>query len=127
MNDPGGFNPISNINLTIDQASASISDPTDMTSDPLVPGTYKPTNLSPAGIVAGPPRPDGPYSTSLSVFNGTSLNGTWGLFVRDFSASDAGQLASGLGVQGIAPQHGSLLLLGIGLLVVAGWLRRRAR
>jgi len=125
MNDTGGINPITNVNLIIDdQASASIPDPI---SGSLASGTYKPTNPIPADTFAPPAFADGPYSSSLSVFNGTSLNGTWSLFVKDFSAGDGGQLALGFGLQGTAAEPMSLLLLGVGLMVVAGWLRRRAR
>ena len=36
-----------------------------------------------------------PYPADLAVFNGTSPNGTWNLFVLDDGADDAGQLANG--------------------------------
>jgi subtilisin-like proprotein convertase family protein len=126
MNDTGGINPIVNIRLTIDdQASSTIPDPI---SGSLLSGTYKPTNLSPGDTFAPPSLAAGPYSTSLSVFNGTSLNGTWSLFIRDFSAGDGGQLSLGFGLQGTAPEPAPLLLLGLGLMVVAACLgRRRSR
>jgi subtilisin-like proprotein convertase family protein len=125
MNNTGGINPISSINLTIDdQASTAIPDPI---SGSLPSGTYKPTNLSPADTFDPPPLAAGPYSTSLAVFNGTFLNGTWSLFIRDFSAGDGGQLASGFSLQGTTPtpEPQSLLLRGVGLITSAAWLRRR--
>jgi len=125
MNDTGGINPIVNIKLTIDdQASSSIPDPI---FGSLPPGTYKPTNLSPSDSFAPPSLAAGPYSTSLAVFNGTSLNGTWSLFIRDFSAGDAGVLSGGFGLQGTAPEPSTFVLYGIGLIVLASLLRRRLR
>jgi hypothetical protein len=51
---------------------------------PLTSGTYKPTN----GIDTNPdsfasPAPSGPYSTSLSRFDGQNPNGLWNLYLTD--------------------------------------------
>ena len=44
-------------------------------------------------MVRGNPRsPAGPYSTVLSVFNGTNPNGTWSLYVYDHANPDSGTI-----------------------------------
>lgn len=84
MADVGGATDITNLNLTFDQAAATLV-PT-----PIVAGTYRPTNASP---FSGPaPAPPAPYGTSLSIFNGTSPNGTWSLYAFDDAGGDKGSL-----------------------------------
>jgi subtilisin-like proprotein convertase family protein len=98
MADTGGSDlfPVSGVNLTFDDAaSASLSDESQITS-----GTYKPTiGTSLSGCIAPSsfpaPAPAGPYGVSLSVFNDTSPNGTWSLYVIDDTLEDTGSISGG--------------------------------
>jgi subtilisin-like proprotein convertase family protein len=96
MTDVGGngANPASRVNLTFDDvASSALPD-----EGQLVSGTYQPTRgtlfsancSAPSSFPA--PAPEGPYGTSLSVFNGTNPNGTWQLYVIDDTPFDAGSI-----------------------------------
>lgn len=90
MSDAGGGFDVGNVNLTFDSA-ASTSLPNNAQ---ILSSTYLPANYgSPDSFSA--PAPAGPYSTSLSVFNGTTPNGSWQLFVVDDEALDVGSIASG--------------------------------
>ena len=94
MSDVGGTRPVSNINLTFDDAAAS-SLPVNAG---LSAGTFKPTdgdggqgasdNLLPS------PAPAGPYQTSLSVFNGIDPNGAWSLYIVDDTGVDSGTITA---------------------------------
>ena len=53
-----------------------------------VAGTYRPTNYR--GVTL--PGVPGPYSTTLSAFNGTNPNGTWSLYVFDFVSGSSGTI-----------------------------------
>ncbi len=91
MSDAGGSLDAVNVTLTLDStASASLPDTTQLLS-----GTYRPTNRTGSPDVFTAPAPAAPYSTSLDVFNGTSPNGSWQLFVNDDAAGDLGSLMSG--------------------------------
>ena len=81
MADVGGSTDITNVILTFDDAALTTVPAT------IVPGTYRPTTGAFDGT---PPAPVGPYGNALSVFNGTSPNGTWKLFVFDDAAVDSG-------------------------------------
>jgi subtilisin-like proprotein convertase family protein len=83
------------------------ADPTDVANrditfvdgQPAVPaaalanGRYAPTNVG-AGDAFPAPAPAGPYGTTLDVFDGTSANGTWSLFVFDDQGVDTGNIGS---------------------------------
>ena len=56
-------------------------------------GTFAPTNLEPGDVMPAP-APAGPYTSALSVFNGTNPNGAWNLFIMDDAAGDVGTLTS---------------------------------
>lgn len=88
MSDAGGGGDVAGVTLTFDD-SAGMSVPSPMTS-----GTYRPTNDLTADLFPAP-APAGPYSTALSVFNGTDANGTWALYVVDDAAVDFGSIAGG--------------------------------
>jgi subtilisin-like proprotein convertase family protein len=94
MSDAGGSAPVSKITLTFDDLAIAALP----SSNALQSGTFKPTDFPPADVFPSP-APNGPYGTTLSVFNGKSANGTWRLFVvDDFSAADGGQIAGGWGL-----------------------------
>src|SRR5690606_32455839 len=97
MSDAGCNYAISGVNLTFDQ-SAGTPLPDD---GQIVTGTYLPSNYDNrcGGFVADdgfpPDAPDGPYDTSLDVFNGTDPKGDWNLYVVDDAAGDSGSIAGG--------------------------------
>jgi hypothetical protein len=93
MSDVGGEFSVSSANLTFDDTGPAL------TSGPVVSGTYKPTNLSDMDGTADDypsPAPTGPYSSTLSVFNGTDPAGQWKLFVvDDYYLADGGSFLGG--------------------------------
>lgn len=90
MSDVGGNDDVSGVNLTFDDGAASSLPDSGMIAS----GTYRPTNAG-AGDTFSPPAPAGPYGSTLSVFDGTSPNGAWNLFVVDDSLADTGSIANG--------------------------------
>jgi hypothetical protein len=69
-------------------------------------GPFKPTDNDPGAGSFPAPAPPAPYSTALSVFNGTAPNGTWTLFARDLLiGGDSPSLSGGwsLTVDSAAP------------------------
>jgi Ca2+-binding RTX toxin-like protein len=62
---------------------------------PCANGSYKPTTGPFDGIVFPPNAPPGPYAVAMSVFNGGPANGTWRLFISDFSAGSGGVISGG--------------------------------
>lgn len=91
MSDAGGGNPVTNQTLTFDDAAAA-SLPVNST---LISGTWKPTNYNNGDTFPWPAPANAPTGTTLSVFNATSPNGTWSLFVYDDATVDAGSIVSG--------------------------------
>src|SRR5207237_565165 len=90
MSDAGGDIDGNNVTLTFDSAaSASLPD-----SGPISSGTYRPTNYEDSDWFFAP-GPPGPYGSSLSVFNQTSPNGSWQLFLNDDAQGDFGSIAGG--------------------------------
>jgi subtilisin-like proprotein convertase family protein len=90
MSDAGGTTDITGVTLTIDdQAPALLPDSTVLTS-----GTFRPANHGGADTFP-PPAPAPSGSVPLSVFNGTSPNGTWNLYVADDLSGDWGEFAGG--------------------------------
>lgn len=98
MSDTGGGNPISNVNLTLDDEAASgLADSMQISS-----GTYKPSNFgSPvdnfSGSGASEPAPG--YGANLSVFDGADPNGDWKLYVVDDFSSNTGQISNGWSIK----------------------------
>jgi hypothetical protein len=124
MDGAGGFTPVVNANITLDDQA-----PTNLPASGGIPsGSYRPTNFFPADIFP-PPAPGAPYGALLSVFNSTNPNGTWSLFVNDFAEEDSGTISGGwtLSVLSVTavPEPSILLLLGSGLLAIAAWMRQK--
>jgi subtilisin-like proprotein convertase family protein len=123
MDGAGGVTPAINVNLLFDdEASSGLS-----SSGPLSSGSFKPTNFFPTDIYNPPALAAGPYASQLSVFDNQLVNGTWSLFVKDFSAGDSGLISGGFGLQVTTPEPSTLMLYGFGLIVLASLLRRRLR
>jgi hypothetical protein len=87
-----GSAPLNNITLNFDDnAAAFLGQPYPTTLPIIASGNYKPSNYSFNGFrdiypfVGDTPTgaPEGPYGSTLSVFNNTSPNGTWKLFAVD--------------------------------------------
>jgi hypothetical protein len=94
MSDAGGSGQLNNVNLIFDDSAASQLSTSQITS-----GTYKPTNFDNGDKDAFPsPAPAKPFGTALSVFNGTSPNGNWNLFVLDEYTSGSGSISGGWSV-----------------------------
>jgi len=98
MSDTGGTNSVSGLNITLDDAGASLlPDATALTT-----GTFKPTDYGAESSFPAP-APGTPYNepgtagaaTFSSVFSGANANGTWSLYVADDTGSDSGTIASG--------------------------------
>jgi subtilisin-like proprotein convertase family protein len=90
---PTTFNPA---NVTFDDDAAT------SLSGPIISGTYKPTDNVAGGATFPPPAPGSPQesapagsATFASVFNGSSANGTWQLYVIDTAAGDSGNISGG--------------------------------
>jgi subtilisin-like proprotein convertase family protein len=101
MSDAGGTNDFVNTNITIDDnAAAVMSD-----SGVIAAGSWKPTNYDTTTDVFAAPAPASPYTnaspagsdTLTSVFgsNGTAMNGTWSLYIRDDLGTDVGTVTGG--------------------------------
>ncbi|MFL6241306.1 MAG: beta strand repeat-containing protein [Actinomycetes bacterium] len=95
MSDAGGLTGISNVNLTLDDAAASLLPD----SSTIASGTYKPTDYE-AGDLFPSPAPSGPYgapapvgTATLASFAGGSANGTWSLYLVDDSAGLSGSIS----------------------------------
>lgn len=87
MSDAGGNHPLTGQRLVFDDAAVNfLPDDTQIAA-----GTYKPTNFG-AGDTFPAPAPAPAGTSTLSVFNGTNPNGTWGLYVVDDSAGDFGNM-----------------------------------
>lgn len=90
MSDAGGGNRLTDARITFDDsATSSVPD-----NGAIASGSYKPANYEAAETMAAP-APAGPYSTTLSAFNGVDPNGTWSLYVQDDTAPDGGTILGG--------------------------------
>jgi subtilisin-like proprotein convertase family protein len=85
--DCGGDDPVAQVTLTFDDEA------TPKDCSPTVTGTYQPD----AGLSNAFPAPAPPLSgnDALAVFDGSSPNGEWQLFVYDDSDLDSGLFAGG--------------------------------
>lgn len=88
MSDVGGLNAVTNIDLVFDDAYPPL------THDPLVSGTYSPTNLNDGFGTDDfdPPAPPPPYESVLSALTGKAGNGTWQLYVMDDFGGEGGSI-----------------------------------
>jgi uncharacterized repeat protein (TIGR01451 family) len=90
MSDTGGAHAVTNVTLTLDDASGiQLPD-----SGALTNGTYRPTDYEP-GDLFPPSAPSGPYVASLGVFSGANPNGNWALYVFDDTPGDGGNISGG--------------------------------
>jgi uncharacterized repeat protein (TIGR01451 family) len=80
--------PVSNLDLTFDDAGPALS-----ASAALASGSYKPTSYS-SGSSYPAPAPAGPYGSVLSALV-NSPNGQWSLYITDDSGGDAGTISGG--------------------------------
>jgi hypothetical protein len=91
MSDVGGTPDATNLNITLDDnAASSLSD-----AGPLASGTFKPTDINDGADTFSAPAPAASGNTALSVFNGSSPNGTWSLYVVDDTALNSGSIGGG--------------------------------
>lgn len=87
--------PLTSRTYTFDQTAGSQLPTTGLPAS----GTFRPNNNGGTRTFqpgTGVPAP--PYASDLSVFNGvagSSLNGTWSLYVKDFVSGDSGSIAGG--------------------------------
>ncbi len=95
FSDVGGGGDINNVTVTLSDSAATALTATGQ----IVSGTYKPTDVEPGDRgeldTFSAPAPAGPYAAPLSVFNGSSPNGTWSLYVVDDGPGDQGSIGSG--------------------------------
>jgi len=100
MSDMGGGGDVSNINLVLRDGAAGPLSTTQLVSGEFQPGnTDTTTDVFPAPAPAAPyqnPAPAG-AATFVSTFgsNGSTMNGTWSLYVRDDAGADVGTIAGG--------------------------------
>jgi uncharacterized delta-60 repeat protein/uncharacterized repeat protein (TIGR01451 family) len=108
---------INNVTLTFDDTSTNILP----YAAQILPGTYPPTSYASfPPLFPAPPAPfltnatAPPFATNLSVFNGTSPNGSWALYVYDDTYLNSGSIANGwqlnLSVTGPVPGAADLPL-----------------
>jgi hypothetical protein len=94
MSDVGNAGSVNGINLTLDDEAAN---PLPL-NDPLLSGSYKPTDIDFSSEDAAFPFPASSAPTdgsALSVFDGTDPNGIWNLFIVDDASVDSGQFVGG--------------------------------
>lgn len=87
LSDAGGGTDAVNVELRFVDGGAQAP-------NPLVAGTYGPTNAA-AGDAFPAPAPAAPHGDSLATFDNTDPNGTWRLFVVDDAAADTGSMSAG--------------------------------
>ncbi len=98
LSDVGSSGNWSNDTITLDDAATNSY---TSTSNNLPGGTYRPTNNSSGGTCGSDTQPSpapAPSITTLAGFNGlsgTSVNGTWSLYITDDCDNDTGGTISG--------------------------------
>jgi subtilisin-like proprotein convertase family protein len=91
---------LNNVDLVFSEGSAPLPD-----SGPIVSDVYRPTNQG-LPIDTFPPGAAESYTTSLAVFNNTSPNGDWKLYVVDDHIGDHGSIAGGWTLQVTVTEFG---------------------
>lgn len=97
MSDFGAGTPgLSNVSVTLDDYAATPvpSVVTGNTGRPFVSGSYRPANSGTTDQFPSP-APVGPYTYTMSAFNGDNPNGTWSLYVIDDANLDSGSISGG--------------------------------
>ena len=91
LSDAGGQVPVSGLTVGFDDTAAGA------VPNPLVTGTFRPTDNDPEGAVdAFPsPAPLPSAATTLSTFDGSNPNGRWSLWVHDDATGDSGAIVGG--------------------------------
>lgn len=103
LSDAGGSLPVAAPGISLTFLDSATNTPPD--AGQLLSGNYHPVNYAAPGqntadtFPLPAPRPTGadpfPYTnTAISVFNGTSPNGTWSLYVVDDAIDDAGGITN---------------------------------
>ncbi len=87
MSDAGGGTDVLNATLAFSDCALRIVP----TGSQIVSGRFRPSNYGGADAIPVP-GPDDP-ATTLAVFNGGTVNGTWNLFVSDDAGGDSGGIA----------------------------------
>ncbi len=92
--------PASNVTVTVDDEAAAAFPPSSaLASTSYRPASYVADDFFPAPgpqFAYGNPGPAGGGTQTLSsIYDGTSPNGTWNLYVRDFVTVNSGQIAAG--------------------------------
>jgi uncharacterized repeat protein (TIGR01451 family) len=67
----------------------------EIVSGSFQPADYYASQYGKTEIYTNAPAPVGPYNTNLSVFTSIAANGTWSLYVYDFTQGDAGAVSNG--------------------------------
>jgi T5SS/PEP-CTERM-associated repeat protein len=120
MSDAGGLNNIVGVTLSFDDAAGTTLP--FGASGTITTGTYRPTDHQPGENMPAP-APAGPFSTTLSSFNGSSPNGVWRLFVvNDSGGSPSGTIGGWtlrIQTDGLSPNPGVFEFNG-GTLVTRG-------
>ncbi|HET9248845.1 MAG TPA: serine/threonine-protein kinase [Actinomycetota bacterium] len=91
MEASGGDQPVTGLEVTFDDDASPIPDDGSFAS-----GTFAPTAVDPLGFRdQNGQAPTPPHGTALAVFDGRDPNGTWELYVFDFSPSANGAITDG--------------------------------
>jgi uncharacterized repeat protein (TIGR01451 family) len=98
MGHAGGPYGATNLTLTFDDAATQ-----SLPAGQLVSGVYVPTDYPPADLFPGLAAASG--SDVMALFNGTSANGVWSLYVYDDTPGDSGIITGGwsLGLTAVNP------------------------
>jgi len=83
-----------NVTLTFDADAAA---PLPQSNTTVSSGTYQPSIYLTSEL--DPPAPTEPYEDTLDDLIGTSPNGTWSLYMRDWEVEDDGVVAQGWSIQ----------------------------
>jgi subtilisin-like proprotein convertase family protein len=89
MSDRGEDHALNNVTITLSEFGPPLPYAAQITT-----GTYRPTNYEGA-TETFPPNGPLSYPASLAVFNNTSPNGLWSLYVVDDTGGDAGSINGG--------------------------------